>query len=178
MTASGPSILSLVAAAGYGLVALACLGAAIAAKPDRPGRSHTIGWMVIAVFFALLVVARVLTLEEILRDDLREWLRESGAYAGRRAFQLPLAIAVMIAGLGVLAWLYRGWVKSAGRRDRSLLLARAGVLAMIGVMVLRTISFSALDKLLYGPFKLNWVGDIGAALLVLGAAVFYLRLAR
>ena len=49
---------------------------------------------------------------------------------------------------------------------------------MIGVMVLRTISFSALDKLLYGPFKLNWVGDIGAALLVLGAAVFYLRLAR
>lgn len=49
---------------------------------------------------------------------------------------------------------------------------------MLGLILLRTISFSAFDRLLYGPLKLNWVGDIGAASLVLGAALFYIRVAR
>jgi hypothetical protein len=178
LTASGPSFLSLAAAVGYAAVVLACLGAATHAKSDRLDNAHTIGWVIIASFFALLLIARLLSLEELLRDELREWLRVSGDYEGRRAIQLPLAIAVMIAAFGVLIWLYRGWIASRGRRDRAYLAAKAGVAAMIALILLRTVSFSTLDKLLYGPLKLNWVGDIGAALLVLGAALFYARIAR
>jgi hypothetical protein len=46
---------------------------------------------------------------------------------------------------------------------------------MVLVMGLRVISYSPLDRLLYGPLKLNWVGDIGAAAVVLGAAGYYLH---
>lgn len=174
----GPSTLSLIAAAGYGVVTIACLGAAWSVRWDHPDSPRTIGWILIGAFFALLLVARLLSLEEILRDDLREWLRARGGYEGRRTIQLPLAVSVAMAGMAALAWSYRRWKRLRGRRDKAFLVAQAGAAAMLVLILLRTISFSAFDKLLYGPLKLNWVGDIGAALLVLGAALFYIRVAR
>ncbi len=49
---------------------------------------------------------------------------------------------------------------------------------MMANISIRTVSFHALDRLLDGPLKLNWVGDIGATLTVIGAAVIYVRSVR
>jgi hypothetical protein len=51
--------------------------------------------------------------------------------------------------------------------------AQQGALVMPGTIGLRMLSFSMIDKLLYGPFKLNWIGDIGSAVLVGGCALAY-----
>jgi hypothetical protein len=43
---------------------------------------------------------------------------------------------------------------------------------------LRVISLHAIDALLYGPIKLNWVIDLGTSLIVLSAAAYYTRYTR
>jgi hypothetical protein len=49
---------------------------------------------------------------------------------------------------------------------------------MIGLIILRLISLHALDQLLFGSLKLNWVGDLGAAAAVFGSALYYILLLR
>jgi hypothetical protein len=60
-----------------------------------------------------------------------------------------------------------------GRRNVAVVLAQLGALVVAGTIALRMLSFSMIDKLLYGPFKLNWIGDIGSAVLVGGCALAY-----
>ncbi len=47
---------------------------------------------------------------------------------------------------------------------------------MIGLMMLRIISLHMIDRLLFGPLKLNWVFDIGSTLAVLAAALYYIAI--
>jgi hypothetical protein len=49
---------------------------------------------------------------------------------------------------------------------------------MLFLVILRVISLHMIDRLLFGPLKLNWIGDIGASLVVLGAAIYYMKLVR
>ena len=53
----------------------------------------------------------------------------------------------------------------------------AGAL-MLGLLILRFVSLHAIDRLLYGSLKLNWVGDIGASCAILLAAGCYVSLIR
>jgi len=61
-----------------------------------------------------------------------------------------------------------------GRRNIAVALVWGACGVMIATIAMRTISLHALDRLLNGPLKLNWVGDMGSSLVVLAAAIFYI----
>lgn len=175
----GPSILSFAASGLYGLVAVACLGAAIIAMRFRQVTRHSLTWLLIALLFGVLIVLRLVDAEEWLRSTLRASMRESGSYADRRAVQAPLVAAILlVAGTFTLALLYRLTRNLKGRRNVAMLVAVLATLAITFLIVLRMASLHAIDSLLFGPIKLNWVIDIGASLAVMVAAVTYMNLVR
>lgn len=150
----------------------------IAVSRQQQG-SHARSWGLIALFFTLLVILRLFDLEELWRTELRDWSRASETYGDRKGIQLPLTIGiVVIAGIAAFAWVVRSMRMAQGRRNIALAAAQLGALAMFILIVLRMISFSTLDKILYGPAKLNWVGDLGATALVAGCAIFYVVVVR
>lgn len=170
-------MLSIVAAGIYAVVVLTCFVAAVAALTKKQHYRHIIAWAAFGAFFAVLVYLRLNDFEEIWRDELRAMLRADGTYDGRRAFQLPLAAGVIIIiALAVLAWIVQVYRGARGRRNVAVAVAQLGVFLMLGMIALRMVSFSLVDKILYGPPKLNWVGDIGSAALVAGCSVYYIRI--
>ena len=174
MNADGPSMLSLVAAAIYCAVVAPCLAATFVAVLRRQSLSHVATWGALALFFAALVYLRITNLEEIWREEFRVMMRAEGLYATRRAIQSPLAALILVLfALAVSAWIVRGYRPRPGRRNVAVAMAQLGALVMVGTIALRMVSFSLIDKFLYGPFKLNWFGDIGSALLVAGCAAYY-----
>ena len=175
----GPSLLSLAAAGLYGLVAIGCIVAAIYARRSRQANWHSIAWIVLALFFVLLLAMRVTGIEEIIRDSARTILRAEGAYQERREIQsLIAAIAVMIGGCAALLLAYKTLRGSKRRLDLVVKLAINAGLTMVALLLLRFISLHAIDTLLYGPLKLNWVTDIGASFAVLGLAGYSVWLIR
>lgn len=130
-----------------------------------------------SVFFALLIVSRLIGFEEMLREDLRNLLDSRGLVAERRSIQGPIvALALTVSGAIAMAAFY--WVarRVSGRRNVALAAAVGGCGVMLTTIALRTVSLHSLDRLLNGPLKLNWVGDIGASFAVLIAAVLYARI--
>jgi hypothetical protein len=79
----------------------------------------------------------------------------------------------MIMAFAACFWIVLKYLDAEGRRNVAVALAQLGALVMAGTIGLRMLSFSAIDKLLYGSFKLNWIGDIGSAVLVGGCALAY-----
>lgn len=174
MILSQPSILSVSAAGLYCLVALACLAAGLVARttPARP--DHLRAWAVLAALFVVLATLRSLGVEEWLREELRDALRTQDAYQMRRQVQRQIAAAVvLLVTLSVLAWLLLRRPVARARRSVPLLFAGCGAGFMLLLLALRLISLHQIDALLYGSLKLNWVGDLGASLIVLGAALVY-----
>lgn len=47
---------------------------------------------------------------------------------------------------------------------------------MVFLLLLRILSLHSVDDVLYGPLKLNWVGDVGMSLAVLGCAIRYAKI--
>lgn len=179
MIASSPTSLSLGATGFYGLVVLACLVALLSARSQQQIAAHARIWAALAAFFLILIVLRLFNVEELLRSELRDWSRNSASYGEREGYQLPITIGiVVIFGFAAFAWVFRSLRKMQGRRSVALVTAEIGALGMLILIALRMISFNALDKLLYGPLKLNWVGDLGAAIMVGGGAVAYTLIVR
>ncbi|MEM9310795.1 MAG: hypothetical protein AAGA34_05050 [Pseudomonadota bacterium] len=175
----GPSALSLAAAALYALVALSCVWAANSAARVRARSWHWRGWVALVILFLVLFILRVTMAEDVLRNSLRTILRASEAYDNRRDWQALVVAGVGLVVAGLAAWLsYRALQGSRRRPDVALMLALAAGFAMIGLVVLRLVSFHWVDRVLNGPLKLNWLGDIGSSLVVLGAASFYVWLMR
>lgn len=133
----------------------------------------------IAALFSILVASRLFNIEETLRADLRSWLRSADMIDNRRVVQ-GWIIAACIAGFAGLGLLATYWTKRqiSGRRNIAVAIAAGGSGIMVVTIALRTISLHAMDRLLYGPLKLNWVGDIGASVAVLCAAAYYIWLIR
>ncbi|QDH33879.1 hypothetical protein [Porphyrobacter sp. YT40] len=179
MAQAAPSILSLSAAGVYLVVVAGCLGAALTAARSRQPAGHLRMWSFIALVFAFLIVMRFTGIEEVVRDTFRDMLRVEGAYAARRSFQRPLAVAVIFGVSGLFAWgLWRQWRAARGRRNLALLAAQASTVAMVMLVGLRIVSLHQLDSVLYGPLKLNWIADLGASLMTLAASMIYVRLVR
>lgn len=177
MIVSGPSILGWIAAALYALVVLACLWAAATARAKQQPAAHLRSWVVLALFFAVLIYLRVNNLEEVWRDELRESLRQTDEYGDRRGIQVPLTVGIIVAtALGALAWTYFQVRVAGSRRSQTLIAAQLAAGAMVILIGLRMVSFHALDQLLYGPLKLNWIIDLGVAAAVIASAVYYNRL--
>ncbi|QUL37676.1 hypothetical protein [Erythrobacter sp. JK5] len=174
-----PSIFSLIAAGIYALVVLSAAAASLTALAKRQPARFWRGWAAIALLFAGLIAMRVLDLEAIWRDDMREWLRATHAYQSRRAIQGPIAAAILIvAAAAALLGGAKVLQSASGRRSFALRLGQAASLALMCLIALRLVSFSALDSLLFGPLKLNWIADLGATLFVGFAALFYVYAVR
>lgn len=173
------SMLSLAASGLYGFVMLACMVAAVTARQYRQGAGHAWTWAALALLFALLMAVRLGGVEEWVRAALREGLRADGGYGDRRKFQAPVAAAILVvSSLGILAFLYRATRNLAGRRNMARLVAVLAALVMLFLIALRMASLHAIDALLYGAIKLNWVIDIGASVITIVAAIYYARLVR
>ena len=176
---TGPSMLSLVASSLYALVFLGCLVAAIAASRSRQAPGHRWMWLALALFFAGLAALRMLEIEDMVRDAMRQSMRDEGVYSERRSVQRPIvASLVVLVGAGGSLLLYRWGLGLRGRRNVARLAAVLAACAMLFLMALRLISLHAIDVLLYGPLKLNWIVDLGASFLVLGSAIHYTRIVR
>ena len=160
----------------YAAVAIMCLLAA--RDTGRFPRTRAV-WIAIALLFVFLATSRAMALEDSLRHAMRLWLQGAGEYGDRRSLQAPIAAALIgLGGLAMLAVLIRrppAQPDAVGRRTRWASYAAA---AMIGLVGLRLISLHAVDALLYGPLRLNWLIDIGASLLVATCAWTSLNDAR
>ena len=170
----GISVLSLIAAFLYLFVIAACLMAARSAIKHEQQKWHVAVWLVLVALFAGLIAMRFMGLEDVVRDWVREILRERGLYEVRRDFQRPLAAAVFVVFAFVASyavWRFHGYWR--GRRNMAAALGAAGAIGMVFLLCLRFVSLHDLDRILYGPLKLNWIGDIGITFLVFGAAIFY-----
>ncbi|MEM6475498.1 MAG: hypothetical protein AAF687_04965 [Pseudomonadota bacterium] len=167
-------MLSLVAAGIYVGVILSCLIALVASVLKRQAPGHWRVWALLAVFFAVLTVLRLLDQEEIWRDQLRDMARGSELYENRVGYQMPIVAGfVVLASFGAVAWLVKSFRTAIGRRNKAIVIAQVGALVMMITFALRMISYSPLDRFLYGPLKLNWIGDIGSSLLVAACALVY-----
>ncbi len=171
------SLLNWLGAGLYLFVAMMC-GAAWRVSV-RQGMSvpHGRAWFLIALFFCLLIASRLLGLEDMLRDVMRDLLRSQGAYEGRTYWQLPAVIAlfaIAVCALGLIArqGLHATPAAVSSGANRMLMTAQLAAFAMLLLVGLRTISLHSVDAMLYsGPIRLNWILDIGASLLVAGCAV-------
>jgi hypothetical protein len=174
-----PSELSLAAAMIYLLVTVASLIAFQTAISREQVTFHVVFWASIGTFFLVLSVARILGVEEQARDFLRDWISASGLRENRRFFQ-GLAVSLTIP-IFVLMGLYARFHLARllhSRRNVAVATACLGCGIMLLLILLRLISLHALDRLLFGAPKLNWIFDVGAALLVAAAALYYVGRVR
>lgn len=179
MTIGGPTLLSLAASGVYALVVIICAGAAGTAIHHRQLPAHWRSWLIIALFFGVLILLRLVAAEELLRDYLRSSLRAAGDYSDRRSIQGPIVAAIIgTVGAGTFLVCYR-WARMVrGRRNIARAAGALAALCMAFLIGLRLASLHLIDALLYGPLKLNWVIDLGASFVVIGAGVYYIRLVR
>lgn len=174
---SAPSLLSLAAAGLYACAVIVCIIAAGTAMRRRQQQWHLVAWALLALLFAGLAVLRFYGVEEALRNDMRFVLYLDGLYDERRSYQRPVAAVVVTAiALGMLAWIYTVFRRLQGRRNIAVMVACFSAFSMVGLVILRLISLSPVDALLYGPVKLNWIIDLGSSLAVLASAGYYVRL--
>jgi hypothetical protein len=172
-----PSVLSLIAAAFYGAVVVSCVLALTAAHDRRQIRWHVTGWSVLALLFIILAAMRIFAIEDILREGMRLLLRAEGSYDSRRSVQGPIFATFFLIAAAIGAfWFYRVTRTIRGRRNIAAMLAIASGCSLVFLLVLRIVSLHAMDELLYGPLKLNWVVDLGSSAVVLAAGFYYWRL--
>jgi hypothetical protein len=170
-------MLSLVAAAFYCAVVASCVLALTAAHDHRQIRWHIVGWSALALLFIILAAMRIFAIEDILREGLRQLLWAEGAYDSRRSLQGPIfaTLIVVAAAIGGF-WFFRVTRTIRGRRNIAAMLAIASGCILVFLLALRIVSLHAMDELLYGPLKLNWVIDLGSSAIVLAAGIYYWRL--
>ena len=141
--------------------------------------AHARTWLLVAVLFAVLIALRLAGVEEWVRAILRASLKAAGEYSDRRKLQGPLVAAILLgAAAGALALTYFATRNFRGRRNLARLAAILASWVMLLLIAVRLTSFSAVDAVLFGPVKLNWVIDLGASLIVMLAAIYYVRLVR
>ncbi|MEM8976393.1 MAG: hypothetical protein AAGD43_30390 [Pseudomonadota bacterium] len=174
-----PSLLSFAAAGIYCVTGSVCAIAGSTARTKRQDYWHVWAWCLIALLFSALAFSRILSLEDILRADLRDWLRVEGAISSRRVWQgYALAAAILISAVAGLLGFFKLSRITNSRRDVAVGLALTSCGAMLALIVVRVISLHAVDQLLYGRFKLNWIGDLGLTVTVVFAAAFYVQTVR
>ncbi|MEQ8409970.1 MAG: hypothetical protein RIB52_00305 [Erythrobacter sp.] len=140
---------------------------------------HRHVWLLLAVLFGALIVMRMFGLEEIIRDGLRTLLRGEGSYQQRQAIQRPLVSFILVLFTALLSFLaFRFLRQIRGRRNYASAAGAGAGLAMILLLLLRITSLHVVDKVLYGPFRFNWIADVGITLVALGAAARYVMILR
>ena len=172
-----PSPFSVIAAVLYLIVAAAAISALI--RSSHQIAWHKAAWIAVAALFVGLALIRVFAVEELARSFLRCVLQSEGAYESRRAVQAPLFAVVFATAAATLAGaVYFVANTVRGGRNVAVITAMGCAAGMVFLMVLRILSLHSVDEVLYGPLKLNWVGDIGLSLAVLGCAIRYATIVK
>lgn len=178
MMFAGQSYLSVIMAHLYLLVMISCLSANfVGVKRGRPS-SEIVRWLCFAALFAALFASRAFGIEEGWRTALRGAMYADGTYEMRREFQRPVAAFLLAMG-AMLAFALAYRVAHQRFPDRAKLatdLAGLSALALLLLVAFRIVSLSPVDRLLYGPVKLNWIIDVSSSLIIAGAALAYLRI--
>lgn len=174
-----PSVLTYSACALYGFVVCGCLLATRLVGLHRQADWQGRVWLFLAALFVALAASRLMGIEEGLREALREALREGGNYGGRRGFQAIIAgTIIMLTATGFGVAFFKAARRVRGKRSITALVALFAGAAMVFLVAVRMVSIHVLDWFLYGPLKLNWVGDIGLSLIVLAASLYFVKLVR
>ncbi len=174
-----PSTLSLAAAAFYFLVACGAIYAGRTASALSQPPWHRQIWFGTAVFFLALIAWRLFAVEDLLRAEMREILRNASAYDARRDFQSAI-VAIILSFLAVVAFsaLYHNRWALRGRRNAVSVAVVIGCGALLMLIVLRLVSFHWIDALLHGALKLNWFADLGISLGIVLGSLYYVKLVR
>lgn len=175
----GPSILSLVGSAVYLGAMMVAAGAARSGMQHGRPRHEIRNWAIVAVFLLILAVMRYWQVEDALRGSLRHFLIAEGQYQARRSLQSALALLCLDAGaLTAFVFLRCLIATRRGSLLRLVWWSRLAMLSMAGLIGLRLISLHAIDAILYGGLRLNWVLDLGMTGVMGGAALIYALRAR
>jgi len=171
------STLGLTAAGLYAVALLACWAAGFVAVNNKQSSDQVRNWLLIALMFFGLILSRALDIEEGLRQGLRNSLLEQKTYADRRDIQRPIAAGMIMFGTLIGVRMIYHFVQHTGSRlCMAVAVATFAALAMLLLLALRIVSLNAVDAVLFGPLKVNWITDIGASVFVIAAALYYVRL--
>lgn len=179
MSAHVPSVLSLTGAALYLVVAGAAFVAARHSPPRANGFELRRNWLLVGAFFLLFALMRLLAVEDVLREFLRETLASLDLREGRRSIQLPLSLAaIALAAIGLFPILRRITRRGLTSSEAAIEWAWLAIAGMIALIALRLISLHAVDQLLFGPslgpLRINWMLDIGLSALAFSAAISFI----
>lgn len=141
-----PSIRGWLTVAIYALSALVAGRVAIAAPfPRRSKRRERVFWTYLALGLVLLTINKQLDLQSFMTAIARCAAQAEGWYEQRRFLQ---AIFILVFGLGLMLlglyflWLLRGTMKRST-------LPLLGAILVVGFVLVRAISFHAVDKLIH-----------------------------
>ncbi|MGB3795947.1 MAG: hypothetical protein WA957_06550 [Alteraurantiacibacter sp.] len=173
------STLSLLAAGLYLLVMLAALAAFFTARKHGQQDWHVRSWLLVAALFTLLCLARIFSIEELVQEIVRQHVRSNGTYLDRDEWQRPVAAGLIVISTAFAGFaVFRTFRTIRGRRNFAVAFVVYCAFAMLALIATRLISLHTLDRLLYGPLKLNWIADIGLSGAIAAAAFYYTRIIR
>lgn len=169
-----PTVLGWVTVAAYLVAAVGCAMAAPREsmlhaddRRGRPGSSRF--WMVLAGLLVALGINKQLDLQSLVTQIGRDLVGRWGLYSGRRELQIGFIAAVAMAcALGLSGFLW-----AARRRMRTRWPAVAGMIFILGFVMIRAASFHHVDALLaarLGGLKWNWILELGGIGVVASAA--------
>jgi hypothetical protein len=175
-----PTVMGWVTVAAYLAAALGCgLAAWREPMPDgtrRPRSRPSRFWLVLATLMLALGINKQLDLQSLATEVGRDLVRAWGLYSERRELQVAFILAVaLVCALALAAFLW------ASRRYLKLRWpAIAGMLFILGFVVIRAASFHHIDAFLaarLGGAQWNWILELGGITFVASAA-FRVVLAR
>jgi hypothetical protein len=169
-----PTVLGWVTVGAYFLAALVCgLAAWREPMPDgtrRPRARPSRFWLALAGLMLALGINKQLDLQSLITQIGRDLIRTWGLYSERRELQVGFIFAVAMAcgaALGGFLWAARRTLK---RRWPAI----AGILFIVGFVLIRAASFHHVDVFLaarLGGMKWNWILELGGITVVAVAAV-------
>jgi len=168
-----PTVLGWVTVAAYLLAALGC-GLAAWREPMLDDRRRTRRrpsrfWLVMAGLMLALGINKQLDLQSLVTQIGRDSARATGLYSERRELQLGFIIAVALVCASCLV----GFLWAARRTLKRRWPAIAGILFILGFVVIRAASFHHVDVFLgarLGGLKWNWILELGGIAVVAASA--------
>lgn len=172
------SVIDVLGVIFYSAVVMLCFAASRAAqRADRPGADSRV-WLYCAAFFTMLALSRIFEFEDVWRAEARQYLVSHAEYAGRRAIQRPLLGLALVGSCALVAGTWYALRRNMNGARRYVSLAQIAMIGFVPLFALRMVSFHFMDRLLYGPLKLNWLLDGGLTALAALSALAYARHVR
>lgn len=174
-----PTVWGWVTVIIYAVATLVAVRVAVVAPfPQHSKQRERLFWVCLAVGLALLTVNKQLDLQSFMTAIARCAAIDGGWYENRRSVQatflVGLGLLVGVLGLGFL-WMLRGTMRRSA-------LPLIGAVLVGAFVILRAVSFHAIDKLIHvslpvgmGRLSVNFLLEAPGPLLILASGVWLLR---